>query len=380
MHVSRPVAEIHNGKEESLNMGPGNSAGTSPDAGKQPTPAGKQAPAPEAALDPRSSLDGAPPLPPRPSSAGTSTSSEGPSGEKAAASLPGNPAKSAGGSPSDDRSGEERAPSERAKFFNNVPPKFDLNKWIEMSGLKNGTTDAEKAIFKEDLNKIRRLGTWKEPEGPGDSKAPLLTRMLRAVPMKLCRAVMAASWVATVGGLAAFAVLSPPGLLVLGVPILAANWLVQKTCGWLHNQKFNSVFSELRRETTRAGSLQAGIAWAGVMHDFLEKQNPLLFRRNQTKLSDFSDSTSLEAVKRQLRQAAQLAASKLDSRENDNKDRKGRGEPLLETYLKDQFFNDMLSQNDQSLDDFAKRCMGFPKASASYTNPLTLLKKFWYGK
>ncbi len=359
-------------------MGAEISDGASPDAGKQREPASTQASVGAASgLDPRSSLEGAPPLPPRPTAAEAAAPSEA-----AAAKTPqlGNPNKTGEGGPSDGPSSERIAPSERAKFFNTVGPKFDLTKWIEMSGLKNPSTDAEEAIFKEDLNKIRRLGTWTDPTDPGDSKAPFATRMLRAVPLKLCRTVMAASWVGTVGGLAALAVLSPPGVLVLGVPILAANWLVQKSAGWLHNQKFESVFSELRRETMKAGSLQAGIAWAGVMHEFLEKQNPLLFGRNQTKFFNFSESTSLEAVKRQLRQAAQYAAAKLETREADKELKKSRDEPIVETYLKDQFFNDMLSQNDQSFDDFAKRCMHFPHVSASYTNPLTLLKKFWYGK
>jgi hypothetical protein len=350
-------------------MGPEMSKGSSPDAGKQLPPAVGQEHGPKVAeLDPRSSLADAPPLPPIPPGA-IPAGADGPSGAAAKQSISPTPQAVTGAEVSNGGSGESGIVSGRADFFSKVGPEFDLKEWIAMSGLKDKTTAAQEAIFREDLNKIRRVGVWKDPDHSGSSDAPLATRLLRAVPLGFCRGAMGASWIGTVGAIAAFAVVAPVGLVVYAPPIVALNWAFQKTAGWLYSQKFESVFAELKREAGQAGSLQAGIAWVGVMHEFLDKQNPLYILPNQTKLGNFQDSTSLEAVKRQLRQAAQYAADKLDKTS-------GAAGP----YFKDQFFNDMLAQNEESLNAFAKRCMGFPNKSAEYTNPITLFKKFWYGK
>lgn len=181
---------------------------------------------------------------------------------------------------------------------------------------------------------------------------------------------MAAAWIVTGSVVVGLACIAPAGLIVYAPAAIALNWVVQKGLGWLHNHKFETLFAELKSESKGAGSLQAGIAWAGVMHEFLDKQNPLLILPNRSKLTNFYDSTSIESVKRQLRQAAQYAADKLEK--NNGSD--------SQPFFKDPFFDAMLAQNDRVLEDFAKRCIGFPKESASYTNPWNLFKKFWYGK
>jgi len=242
---------------------------------------------------------------------------------------------------------------DRTHYFNNLinGSKFDLNKWIENSGLKNPSNPEEKKKFDEELAKLRKVGVWDDPNATAEEKKkfPVKPSFLRNQ-----RYIMMASWGVAVGTLGILAVTAPVAVggwaPVLGV----VNMGVQKLCQFLHDRKFDAMFKEINRELKNAGPMEAGIAWAGVMHTFLTDHKPFLFRPNRTEFLNNHESTSMDAVLRQLRQAASYGGESIERR--DYSDQK-------QTFFKDSKFNDYISQNDDAMKAIERRWKHFTKNS-----------------
>lgn len=257
----------------------------------------------------------------------------------------------------------------RVKYFSDAinNPKFDLNEWINKSGLKDPANSGEAQRFNEDLTKLRKSGVWHDPD---PAAAAFSKYHIQENELKNHRAWMAGSWLVTVGGLVTLAYVAPVGLLFWAPVALTANYGIQKYHGWRHDAKFNAMFTEINRELKDAGPMEAGIAWAGVMHKFLSDYRPDWFLKDRTELMNGHDSKSIDAALRQLRQAASYGADSILRRDQTNS---------KETFFKDSKFNDYIKQNDDAMKAFEKRLKFFSDNAVKYSNPFSMFKKVMFG-
>ena len=252
----------------------------------------------------------------------------------------------------------------RATYFsNNIDNKnFDLTEWIDNSGLRHPHkhSQVENKTFAEDLKKIQRLGIWLDPKlAEYATKQELAEFSKRVSPnyFKTCRAASSLGWAVTIGGLALATVTVGPASLIGWAPLAGvANLGVQKLTQFLHDRQFDVMFKEISRELKNAGPMESSIAWAGVMHKFLTDYKPTWFNNNSTEFWQNAESMSLEAARRQLRQAAAYGAGSIV---------RNKPEEPKETFFKDTKFNDYISQNDDAMKSIEKRWKHYTDLSKS---------------
>lgn len=258
---------------------------------------------------------------------------------------------------------QEQKNKERLEYFTNLlndNKKINLQEWIDKSGLKDAkdkdSNGPEHRRFTEELNKIERFC---QEAFHGDMTW-----------LKAQRAMMTGAWLITVGGLATMAVMAPAGLIVYAPLGLAVNMAVQKLCAWRHDIGFKSMFNEVSRELKNAGPMEAGIAWAGVMHHFLD-QLPFYLRKGRTEFWNGRYPTSRESVYRQIKASVAYGAETILNR---------KPEDQKNTFFKDTKFNDYISQNDDAMKALEQRVLFFTKHASRLSNPFPLFKKFIFGK
>jgi hypothetical protein len=253
----------------------------------------------------------------------------------------------------------------RATYFsNNIDSKkFDLTDWIDNSGLRNPHEHSavEKRTFVEDLKKIQRLGIWLDPKlaeyATKQEQAEFKEAQVSPSFFKTHRAVSALCWAGTIGGLALATVTVGPASLIGWAPLLGAiNLGFQKGIQFRHDRQFDVMFKEISRELKNAGPMESSIAWAGVMHKFLTDYKPTWFNNNSTEFWQNAESMSLEAARRQLRQAAAYGAGSIV---------RNKPEEPKETFFKDTKFNDYISQNDDAMKSIEKRWKHYTDLSKS---------------
>lgn len=246
---------------------------------------------------------------------------------------------------------------------------FNLNDWIENSGLLNPSSQDEKLRFDEELVKLRKVGVWKDPQNTETQPRGLLN--FGSKHFAVCRAGMWASWGVAMGTIGFFAATAPIGL-VFWVPVgLGINYGIQKGLQFLHDRKFNAMFKEITRELKDAGPMEAGVAWAGVLHKFLTDHKPYWFHNDRTDFLNNHPSMSIDAALRQLRQAAAYGAESIERR---------HGSDQKQNFFKDTKFNDYINQNNDAMAAIEKRWKFFTKASvATAGEPFARLKKLLWG-